>query len=129
MPEPKEKAPLEKLDWLIMSDVQIGQLLDEHWQRDRGLHTRERSANTEVNAMSEGNVLVGLAPELTCLRRIQSEVGQKVDVFVVAMGTANGDSMRATSSSLVVDVGDILGTANDTHRSGRRKPDIFFWPF
>src|SRR5579884_1012040 len=53
-----------------------------------------------------------LAPELPHLGCIEGEMGKWVDVFVVAGGTADGDCVGATSSSLVILLRNVLGVAN-----------------
>ncbi len=51
-----------------MYDAQVGQLLDDHRQRDSGLHARKGRTDTEMYAVSEGYMPVRCARDVEVLR-------------------------------------------------------------
>src|SRR5215469_12552426 len=65
--EAKQKTSLEQLWRLIARYPQVGQLLDDHRQRDRGLHARKGCADTEMNAMPKRYMPVRCARNIKTL--------------------------------------------------------------
>src|SRR6266446_674460 len=66
--EAKQKTPLEQLWRLSAYYPQIGQLLDDHRQRDRGLHARKGRADTEMNAIPKRYMPVRCPRNIKALR-------------------------------------------------------------
>src|SRR5713101_817146 len=66
--EAKQKTSLEQLWRLIAHYPQIGQLLDDHRQRDRGLHARKGRADTEMNTIPKRYMPVRCACNIKALR-------------------------------------------------------------
>src|SRR5919199_994256 len=66
--EAEEETSLEQLGRLIVYDPQIGQLLDNHRQRDRGLHARKGRTDAEMDAVSKRDMPVRRARDVETLR-------------------------------------------------------------
>src|SRR4051812_13075392 len=68
MRRPMDMQCLARLPGFVAREFQILQPRQEIGERDPRLHSRERRAETGVNAMPESNVRVGLAPDIEAIR-------------------------------------------------------------